>query len=328
MLVRLAEVSEKAKTTKSEDDFVKMHPECALVIEAAFSDGDSDVKEEEAFKATLRITAVDMPAAAFYGGAVAWWVARLNPQSGQSSVLVGRGAGADVRLNHPAISTLHSLLNFEGDVWSIGDQGSSNETWVNGEPVPVGEFTPLRDQDRIRFGPDVCATFMTPESLFQHALSFSSDPEAERTSTEPEPAESAAEEPATDVDAEKVDSVTTEEADSAAEKTEEETDSATAEEATDSATAEEADHAAKETAQAAAAADQERERLEEQAKAAAKELEQAKLDLETKRAGVAVLRTGLEQTQAAQAEVASELALLGEEQASVDAQVAIVREGL
>ncbi len=63
--------------------------------------------------------------------------------------VVGRGAGADLRLDDPGVSRRHAELRLENDAVRIVDTGSTNGTTVNGAPVAMRE---LRDGDRIEVG--------------------------------------------------------------------------------------------------------------------------------------------------------------------------------
>jgi len=64
--------------------------------------------------------------------------------------LVGRSSQADVRLEDPEVSRRHALLWREaGGIW-VADLGSSNGTYLNGEPLP--EVSEVADGDLITFG--------------------------------------------------------------------------------------------------------------------------------------------------------------------------------
>ena len=49
--------------------------------------------------------------------------------------VIGRDAGLTVRLDDPRVSALHAELNFLNDQWWLRDLGSSNGTFLNGQPV-------------------------------------------------------------------------------------------------------------------------------------------------------------------------------------------------
>lgn len=67
-------------------------------------------------------------------------------------LVVGRGAGADVRLDWDTdISRVHAELEYLGGVWTIADDGlSRNGTFLNGERLRGRRR--LAEHDRLRFG--------------------------------------------------------------------------------------------------------------------------------------------------------------------------------
>jgi pSer/pThr/pTyr-binding forkhead associated (FHA) protein len=76
--------------------------------------------------------------------------AREVPLSG-SRLTLGRTNASDVVINDSSLSRVHASINREGDrVWVI-DEGSTNGTSVNGEPVSP-EGAPLADGDEIYLG--------------------------------------------------------------------------------------------------------------------------------------------------------------------------------
>lgn len=70
----------------------------------------------------------------------------------QERVVIGRGAGADVRLPHRSVSTQHALLSVAEDQHTLVDSGSTNGTYVNGQPVPRDRPKTLRDGDLLTVG--------------------------------------------------------------------------------------------------------------------------------------------------------------------------------
>jgi transcriptional regulator of acetoin/glycerol metabolism len=63
--------------------------------------------------------------------------------------ILGRGAGADVRLGHEGVSRQHAELGRRGPVVSIRDLGSTNGTWVSGRRV---EHAALEEGVVVRLG--------------------------------------------------------------------------------------------------------------------------------------------------------------------------------
>lgn len=70
----------------------------------------------------------------------------------QPRIVVGRSAGADIRLPHPAVSSSHASIRSEGTQWLVVDEGSTNGTKVNGKKVVPKRPKALRSGDRIEIG--------------------------------------------------------------------------------------------------------------------------------------------------------------------------------
>ena len=64
--------------------------------------------------------------------------------------LLGRGNGADIVLGDTFASSNHARLVVHGDAIVLEDLGSTNGTYLNGEPLNGPQ--PLHDGDRIRIG--------------------------------------------------------------------------------------------------------------------------------------------------------------------------------
>jgi hypothetical protein len=67
-----------------------------------------------------------------------------------NGALLGRGEQADIRLEDGFASSRHAQLIPQGDVMVLEDLGSTNGTYLNGEPLRGPQ--PLHDGDRIRIG--------------------------------------------------------------------------------------------------------------------------------------------------------------------------------
>jgi len=70
-----------------------------------------------------------------------------------SPLLVGRDAGADIRVDEPLVSRAHARIERRGSAFFVLDLGSTNCTRVNGESVSERE---LRDGDEVRFARARC----------------------------------------------------------------------------------------------------------------------------------------------------------------------------
>lgn len=71
--------------------------------------------------------------------------------AGNPRVLIGRDAACGLASNEPSLSRRHAEVSFVGDALVIRDMGSSNGTWVDGEPVSVEPIT-LRPGQQIFLG--------------------------------------------------------------------------------------------------------------------------------------------------------------------------------
>jgi hypothetical protein len=65
-------------------------------------------------------------------------------------VILGRGAGADIQLEDTFASSRHARIARQGSVMVLEDMGSTNGTFLNGEPLRGPQ--PLHQGDRIRIG--------------------------------------------------------------------------------------------------------------------------------------------------------------------------------
>ena len=70
----------------------------------------------------------------------------------QERVVIGRGAGSDVRLPHAAVSSHHATLRAQGAGWVAIDDGSTNGTWVGETRLPPKRPKPLRTGDVVNVG--------------------------------------------------------------------------------------------------------------------------------------------------------------------------------
>ncbi len=95
-------------------------------------------------------------------------VVRLQAKAGSDRVEIGRSEDADVKLNCPTMSKRHAAFAREGDAWFVTDLGSQKGTLLDGQPLEKEKKTLLAAaRPVVGFGPDVTATFFTPERLFE-----------------------------------------------------------------------------------------------------------------------------------------------------------------
>jgi two-component system cell cycle response regulator len=67
------------------------------------------------------------------------------------AMVIGRGAGADVRLNDESISRFHCKILQDQGGFLLADLGSRNGTFCNGEPV-IPAMRTLHEGDRLQIG--------------------------------------------------------------------------------------------------------------------------------------------------------------------------------
>ena len=77
----------------------------------------------------------------------------LQLQPDGKTCIIGRSAGASLRLDHQSISRQHASLTFLNGRWTITDLGSRHGTTLNGVSLEARVSMPLRSGDRIGLNP-------------------------------------------------------------------------------------------------------------------------------------------------------------------------------
>ncbi|MDA1262033.1 MAG: SpoIIE family protein phosphatase [Planctomycetota bacterium] len=77
----------------------------------------------------------------------------LQLQPDGKTCIIGRSAGASLRLDHQSISRQHASLVFSNGRWAVTDLGSRHGTTLNGVALEVRQPMPLRSGDRIGLNP-------------------------------------------------------------------------------------------------------------------------------------------------------------------------------
>src|SRR5438132_5312756 len=67
-------------------------------------------------------------------------------------VVIGRGAGCDVRLPEPSVSQRHATVRTSGSDWVVVDEGSTNGTFVGETKLAPKTPRPLKSGDMVRVG--------------------------------------------------------------------------------------------------------------------------------------------------------------------------------
>jgi pSer/pThr/pTyr-binding forkhead associated (FHA) protein len=76
----------------------------------------------------------------------------ISYQFDQGRIVLGRGAGSDVRLPDRTVSETHAFIRLEGSDYVILDNGSTNGTVVNGARIVSGRPKIVRNGDLIGIG--------------------------------------------------------------------------------------------------------------------------------------------------------------------------------
>jgi pSer/pThr/pTyr-binding forkhead associated (FHA) protein len=71
---------------------------------------------------------------------------------GTQRVVIGRGAGSDVRLPEPSVSHRHASLRAQGSEFALVDEGSTNGTYVGDVRIAPRTSRVVRNGDRVRVG--------------------------------------------------------------------------------------------------------------------------------------------------------------------------------
>ena len=81
-------------------------------------------------------------------------------------ILVGRGEDRDLAIDHSTVSKRHAFLIFDADhqAYKLGDAGSTNGTFLNGQAVESGEPVFLKDGNVVSFG-DCDYLFFSPKGF-------------------------------------------------------------------------------------------------------------------------------------------------------------------
>ncbi|RME83314.1 MAG: FHA domain-containing protein [Planctomycetota bacterium] len=82
---------------------------------------------------------------------------------------IGRDTSMDLYFDDEQVSAHHATIIGEGDplVYKIIDQGSTNETYVDGTALPPGKITELQDGCTLEFGLHRLFVFYYPETLYK-----------------------------------------------------------------------------------------------------------------------------------------------------------------
>ena len=85
-----------------------------------------------------------------------------------SKYLVGRSQERELFIDHSTVSKRHAFMSYdtEKEAYKMGDAGSTNGTFLNGQSVEAGDTVYVRDGNVVSFG-DCDYMFFTPTGFIQ-----------------------------------------------------------------------------------------------------------------------------------------------------------------
>ncbi|MCO5167551.1 MAG: FHA domain-containing protein [Planctomycetes bacterium] len=126
---------------------------------------------DEVGSSTDVLTAVHAPAATGLASAalrpdtqVEWLVKSARNPFG-ALITVGRTPNNDIVLPQATVSKVHAIFTHGQDGWVLSDSRSSNGTFLDGLRLPPGEKRAVDDGAEVRFGRDIRARFLLPQSV-------------------------------------------------------------------------------------------------------------------------------------------------------------------
>ncbi|MCO5169567.1 MAG: FHA domain-containing protein [Planctomycetes bacterium] len=90
----------------------------------------------------------------------------LSFAQGVTSLTLGRGEGAQLRVAHASVSDRHCVFERVGPLWSIRDAGSKNGTFLNGRQLGVEEQAPLKFGTKLNLG-EAQFLFLSPDDCYE-----------------------------------------------------------------------------------------------------------------------------------------------------------------
>lgn len=156
----------------SADAFVEIFSAPALIVQTtATATGKPSAPEADAsYSATIvqkTASIGDTTEIASYAGRMAFLCKRPGNPFPQV-ISVGRARNNDLALALQSISKLHGIFTQDGDDWILGDHGSTNGIFVDGERLETRGKRKLVDGNVLRFGVDLLWSYMLPASLYTH----------------------------------------------------------------------------------------------------------------------------------------------------------------
>lgn len=181
---RIEELIALTRSLRTEREFVAEFPHPFLVREATDAAAAAAAPPTGADRRTARVSRVAAPTGDGFAREDVW-IHRVCPRDlerNDGAVTLGRDEGCDVVVDDATVSLVHARFTLEsgtsgansdpdddddGRRFFVVDAGSSNGTFVDGEPAPVGAPVRVTDQASVRFGPQAKFQFFTAAGFFQ-----------------------------------------------------------------------------------------------------------------------------------------------------------------
>lgn len=165
------------RALRSEGEFAAEYPHPFLVREAT-ARGGAAPPPPGADRRTVRVSKAAAPTGDGFARDDVWIfrVCPRDPERNEGAVTLGRDEGCDVVVDDATVSLVHARFSLEvgtpdddddGRRFFVVDAGSSNGTFVDGEPAPAGTPRRVSDQASVRFGPQAKFQFFTAAGFFQ-----------------------------------------------------------------------------------------------------------------------------------------------------------------
>lgn len=94
------------------------------------------------------------------------WLRKSDRNPFGALITLGRAPNNDILVDQATISKVHAIFTRSDGAWFVADSHSSNGTFVDGVRLPPNEKRALEDGAEVRFGRDLRARLVQPESLF------------------------------------------------------------------------------------------------------------------------------------------------------------------
>jgi hypothetical protein len=150
------------------EDFVKIYRFPALSLEARDPQDEMDtpapIRGLSPIERSFQRTTTHSGEARRYDARLAFLIKRPG-NAFPDIISIGRATNNDIVLDLVSVSKVHGFFRREGDGWIYADNRSTNGTTWNGKVVKPGDTFKLTDGDKIGIGPELIATYRSPQAI-------------------------------------------------------------------------------------------------------------------------------------------------------------------